>query len=690
MMQQPNPGEAPRKIRSFAWRAGAGTVLLGLIGIGACSEFDRGSGVLGPVLTAPSFTIVGTGYTYTTDEDFAHGTLVNVNFNAPNSNQLQLNEGSGTFPFIWISLSQRCTIAKVNTATGQILGEYRTVSDGRSCNQSSRTTVATDGSVWVGHRGTGGVAHIGIAEFNQCVDRNNNGVIETSTGYGDVLAWPGSTSDLAQAQDECIIHHINTDALGFGDTRHLSIDADNTLWIGSFGPKRFVSVNGATGAVGAVKTGFSCGGYGGLIDGNGVIWSTNGGSQGLLRWDPKAPDMPGINPRCIPVTNYGLAIDPMGWLWANEFGTQVRKISPDGMTILGPFNNGSPSGHSQGLAIDANGDVWVSSGLFCYGTNCGIGHLKNDGTLVGTVPNPTGPGSTGISIDAAGYVWSVNLNANNATRINPNLGALGADNLTRVGEVDLTVTFPATPGRPLPYPYNYSDMTGAQLLGGTTRQGSWTVVQDAESPAHEWGPISWNSEPQGSIPPGASIVVEARAANAPAGLGSELYGVVENGVDHGLVGRYIQVRVTLRAAPEGASPVLSDLSIGSGFAGGGEGCSVVFWQNHLDRWTGVTPTDFFDPVFGITLFSPLVPLGWVIRSQGQDEQAFGREATAALLNAWARERGSGGQYVNFRYDVEQVLGIVQGMTRPTMRSVTELLSDANEQRCPLSEGTPRR
>ena len=40
------------------------------------------------------------------------GTLVSVNHDAP-PNQLQLNETSGTFPFIWIALSVRCTIAKV-------------------------------------------------------------------------------------------------------------------------------------------------------------------------------------------------------------------------------------------------------------------------------------------------------------------------------------------------------------------------------------------------------------------------------------------------------------------------------------------------------------------------------------------------------------------------------------------------
>src|SRR5688572_23709615 len=176
----------------------------------------------------------GTNVLYTTDADFDQGTLVNVNHGAPNNNQLQLNTTSGTFPFIWVALSRRCTIAKINTQTGAILGEYRTISDSTGCNESSRTTVALDGSVWVGHRGPGGVTHVGLVELNQCIDRNGNNTIETSTGYGDVKAWPGVNTVESAAQDECILNHINTHLAPYlmGDSRHMSIDANNKLWVG--------------------------------------------------------------------------------------------------------------------------------------------------------------------------------------------------------------------------------------------------------------------------------------------------------------------------------------------------------------------------------------------------------------------------------------------------------------------------
>jgi streptogramin lyase len=536
-------------------------VLLGALGVAA-------SLVLIGAISAAG-TVTGTNVLYTADADFDQGTLVNVNHDAPNSNQLQLNKGSGTFPFIWIALSQRCTIAKIDTRTGTILGEYRTIADGVGCNESSRTTVSLDGSVWVGHRGPGGVNHVGLVELNQCLDRNDNGTIETSSGYGDVKPWPGSDSDVANAQDECILHHVNTDAppLGFFDSRHMSIDANNKLWVGDYiGGSRFVRIDGTTGTVETAVRDLPCGGYGGLIDSSGAIWSATGGNPDVLRWDPGAPDS-ATNPRCITPPNgvYGVAIDGDGFVWVNAFGSQVSKVSPDGNSFAGPFNNGSVFG-SQGLAVDRNGDVWISSSLSCS-SNCTIGHLKNDGTFVGNVPTPTGSGSTGIAVDADGKIWAANRNTNTATRIDPTLGPLGCSGTgcgdgTHVGAVDLTVDFPAGPsGRPSPFPYNYSDMTGAQLLTSTAPQGTWTVVQDGGNAGTEWGKVTWNTEAQGSVPAGTSLTVEARAADTEAALGSETYVAVTNGAAFDLTGRFIQVRVTLKPDEDGNSPVLSDIRI---------------------------------------------------------------------------------------------------------------------------------
>jgi len=490
---------------------------------------------------------------YTTAADFARGTAVNLDGGAGGGGGaaavLTLKAATSTFPFIWIALSARGTICRIDTDTGEILGEYRTMPDELFGNPS-RTTVALDGSVWAGNRSGASLIHIGLPEANQAVDRNGNGTIETSEAYGDVLPWPHVSDPISvsTAEDEAILHFVPTLASA---TRHVCVNADNDVWVsGRFGSNDsvFQLVDGETGAILRTEGPFAAGGYGGLIDRNGVIWSASS-SGPLLRWDPDLP-IDGTNPKIINIPNYGLAVDPSGWIWVTSLsGNQIRKVSPDGDTVLGPFEHGSDS--AQGVAVTANGHVWVSSSLI-GGTT--VGHLLNDGTFLGNVTG-VGNGSTGVAVDSKGKVWTANINSSDATRIDPSAGPIGSDMVTPIGAVDLTVPLPGAS------PYNYSDMTGAVALGATSPQGTWRVVRDGVHAGQAWERIVWNTEPEGAVPPGASIVVEARAADTSVGLGSQSFVAVANGGPLGLVGRFIEVRVTLKKSVGGASPVLSDIAI---------------------------------------------------------------------------------------------------------------------------------
>src|SRR5688500_12161551 len=125
--------------------------------------------------------------TYTADADFDEGTANNVVHSTPG--QLELDDTVTAFPFIWVALSARGTIAKIDTVTGAIKGEYSTTSDGDGAHNPSRTTVGNDGSVWAGNRNQSSVIHVGLLEAGQCVDRNGNGTIQPSSGYGNVLQW---------------------------------------------------------------------------------------------------------------------------------------------------------------------------------------------------------------------------------------------------------------------------------------------------------------------------------------------------------------------------------------------------------------------------------------------------------------------------------------------------------------------
>ena len=90
-------------------------------------------------------------------------------------------------------------------------------------------------------------------------------------------------------------------------------------------------------------------------------------------------------------------------------------------------------------------------------------------------------------------------------------------------------------------------------------------MQDAARRRPAGARISWNGEAQGSVPPGAEIVVEARTAESRAALADEAYVPVQNGTLFDLRGRFIEVRAMLkRDSGDGASPVLSDLRIQTG------------------------------------------------------------------------------------------------------------------------------
>jgi streptogramin lyase len=442
-------------------------------------------------------------YTYTNNSDFDKGSSVNVVHGPPvppPEDQLQLDDTMKPFGFIWTAVSSKGTVVKIDTETGQVLGEYNTAPDGMGKNPS-RTTVDKNGNVWVANRdeaGTvpagaassgypltdspmGSVVHIGLKENGECVDRNGNNVIDTSTGLGDVRGWAGGADTyggVSAAEDECIIHYTRVHSTG---TRHVSVNKDNNVWISGTGGQYFDLINGGTGEIMQAPQGpVGYGGYGGLIDKNGVIWS----ARPLLRWDPSLPlsGPNGGNWIGYGHDSYGLCIDPEGNVWNTSLDGSglIRKFAPNG-TLIGEYNQGYA--YAQGCVVDKNGHVWVAHVLW---GDKSVGHLLNDGTFIGNVTVPSGP--TGVAVDANGKIWATCHDSQTASRIDPTLNG-------GVGGVDLTTV---DLGGVL---YNYSDMTGSTLIGAPD-QGAWTVTHqsttdECSTDGVSWKSVSWTSEEPG-------------------------------------------------------------------------------------------------------------------------------------------------------------------------------------------------
>ena len=75
---------------------------------------------------------------YTTAADFSNEFSVNVNTNG--ADELVVNADPAPLPYVWVAASSRGTIVRIDTDTGEIMGEYRSAPEGRELDPS-RTTV---------------------------------------------------------------------------------------------------------------------------------------------------------------------------------------------------------------------------------------------------------------------------------------------------------------------------------------------------------------------------------------------------------------------------------------------------------------------------------------------------------------------------------------------------------------------
>jgi len=319
--------------------------------------------------------------------------------------------------------------------------------------------------------------------------------------------------------------------------RTIALDANNNVWTGGWTgnhERDHEKINGSTGvAVPGTQFNTGCGGYGGLVDKNGILWSASW--EQLLRIDTNNLG----NFQCIDFASvtiiYGLGIDTNGYIWSTDFGTGVSNIAPDG-SLVGLFQTGGP-GWNRGVTVTpADNNVWVANSK---GNT--VSRLNNNGNILTSIT--VGQTPTGLAVDATGKVWVTNLSSNNAMRINP------ATNL-----VDLTVFLGAGSA-----PYGYSDMTGS-TLSAPPKSGTWTVTYDSGVAGMNWSMIRllWNA----NTPSDSSVNVDVQSSADNSVTWSGFLPVTKGGNLSGVPpGKLLQIRVLFNRATTGSGPVLYDLSI---------------------------------------------------------------------------------------------------------------------------------
>lgn len=482
--------------------------------------------------------------TYTLDADFALGLLENLNYNAPNANQLQLNAVGAGSKYLFIANHNESSVSKYDTVLNREVARYRTYSNFNG--NPSRIAIDVDGNAYVLNRepGSGLPPQLLKILVDTAVDRNGNGVVDSSADANndgiiqpiEMLSFTANNDggNPAVFADERIAwaKRIGT-GTSFG--RSLCIAPDGKLWVGVWNQQRYYRVDPANGNVIPLPNALpyvqmsQWSPYGCTIDKNGILWSATLSNR-LGRVDTATGAVSHFDSPYG--STYGISQAQGRVYQANTSGFTYHQFD----TVANTFSEPSQLNFgSYGIAIDGAGNILSSN------PNGGVAKHSPAGTLLwqqGAQPGASFP--FGVMIDGNNDVWVMNLSSNNMSKYRGTDGVpLG---LFPVGN----------------NPYVYTDGSGLTTKNTTNNKlGTWTVVQDGSAAGTKWGKVGWNA----MVPVGGSVEVQVRAADTQGALELQSYVPVTNNGAFNAMGRYLQVRTRLTANNANVSPVLFDLTV---------------------------------------------------------------------------------------------------------------------------------
>jgi len=354
--------------------------------------------------------------------------------------------------YIWIANTDESTLSKVNTITAKEEARYRTCP--LDVCDPSRTSVNMYGDAVVTNRSpSSGMSSVTkfASLHTDCVDRNENGIIDTSTGPDDVKKW---------GEDECMIWNqkiganMGARATAWDGTTNSKTGKGGSVWIGTciyseakpLSKKNVIyKLNGDNGKIEKeIKLDFDteCA-YGAAIDSSGGYWIMEGFGypNSLLRLNMEKGTFEKHPLSC----GYGISVDATGRVW-----TGGKSFHTDNMNCVARY---SPATKSEQF-VDIKEASWlrgIAIGLeksagyaWAVDTN-GILFKVDQETLKVVDSYSIGAKETvGVAIDFEGYVWTVSRQENAIYKFDP----------------DTKVFIKVPVGK---NPYTYSDMTGMQL-----------------------------------------------------------------------------------------------------------------------------------------------------------------------------------------------------------------------------------
>lgn len=446
-----------------------------------------------------------------------------------NGGKVVLGTVGSTFDLLWVANAGDDTVSKIDTKNNVELARYRTwfdvgVHSAWGGPAPSRTAVDSDGNVFVANRHFDGKpARLMKILATGGIDRNNNGVIDTSTGPTDVKALIDTNGndalDAAELSDERVAWSVPVGNPG-GLGRAACIGTDGNVWVGLYSHQAFYKVNASSGAIMSGPHSVPWTPYGCAVDRNGILWSASLG-QDLGRLDTNNPS----NAQAIYIGNtYGIAIgNNKVYLGGNCSYYEYDPANPT--NIL--YRNGQCG---AGISVDGSGDIVT-------GSSQAAKYSKVDGSEKWV--NSSNPSSyaVGVVVDGDNNVWQVDLYGNRVTKFD---GATG----------NYLATLPVGD-----QPYTYSDATGIAARNQTSHTGFWSIILDG-GPNAKWYKVCWSA----NVPNGAAVGAESRADNVQGNLGNQNFAARGNCTPLLQEGRYLELRAKLTANVDDVTPELLQIA----------------------------------------------------------------------------------------------------------------------------------
>jgi streptogramin lyase len=490
-----------------------------------------------------------------------------------------------TSDFLWVVNVAESTVSKWDATARREIARYRVglpagECNGRccwdnGCNMPSRVVIDGNGDAYVANRAfamQGTVTKI-AGDRADCVDRNGNGMIETSTSTTPLAYGVGATG---VSSDECVLWTAN---VGAPDAvlRAIAIDRGDAsrpngyVWVAGFNNRTAYRLDPLDGRTLNTQAGLAIQPYGAVVTRDGRVWFSFSNTVQAVDSTTVVTGMPVALQAAIalPFGFYGPAADATGKLWfSTAGGTQVWGFDP---TTMRTTRADLAGGTSLGATVDSAGNFVVSIqragrtdiarfpvSAFTPGASLGSPGIIPAAqiTYIDGLANPTGAFPSAVGVDRRNDIWVASYTGNNRLMKFE----------TAMGGMVREFTGAAAPNRT----YSYSDFTGS-VRRTSIPQGSYEQTFDMSCA----NPRPTTLRIDGNFPMGTIATVSVRTAATVAALGAAtpvaIATLPPSASPYDLASAFAAARITpaqqlrvtmvLRAAESGAVPLVRGFDI---------------------------------------------------------------------------------------------------------------------------------